>query len=276
MSTYHCQHCNNELTFTQHFRSAFCEKPACQRAKVSNYFIENTKRITNQVSILCQEFLNTNKSSDNGNILHSNVIESINNTSANIVLLPANTRKLTPLADDRKLAFLQHLEILFKEVTQSRPSTLKCYTTKLDAPLPKHEQDLLGKACATCKGSCCRLGKEHAFQDHASLDYFLAKQPTQFHLKDILDLYESYFPETSYSNACVFQGNQGCTLPSDLRSFTCKNYRCDSLKSYHQDLISTNHDVTFAAAVEDETIRHIRVFNKEHFLTVQNNDIDCE
>jgi len=276
MPTYHCQHCDNELTYTQHFRSDFCEESACQRAKVRNYFIENTKKITSQVSALCQEYLHKTKISDNRNSPDSNVIESINNTAANTILLPANTGNLTPLQDDRKFAFLQHLEILFIEVTENRLSTLKCYSKKLDAPLPIEEQHLLGKACATCKGSCCSLGKEHAFQDYASVDYFLAKQSTPLRLKELVDLYEAYFPEISYFNACVFQGIQGCTLPSDLRSFTCKNYRCDSLRSYHQDLITKDFELTFAAAVEGEIIRHIRVFNKEHFLAVKDNDFDSD
>ena len=39
-SIYLCRNCGEELSYTQHFRSPFCDNSACQRAKVQSYFVE--------------------------------------------------------------------------------------------------------------------------------------------------------------------------------------------------------------------------------------------
>jgi len=274
MAIYLCRNCGEELSYTQHFRSPFCDNSACQRAKVQSYFVELdelkelNKKIEVTVKLRSQSYLANLPNDEKEKVAIAE--------EPNIALLPFNSTQLSQLNDNRKSEFLANLGALFQAIEDDTPLSSENYSDVLDDPLPDKDAILLGKACATCRGSCCRLGKEHAFQDYASLDYFLAKQSPPLQLKELMDLYKGYFPEVSYLNSCVFQGEHGCTLPRDLRSFTCKNYRCDALTTYHQGLITKDHDLTFAAAVEGEKIRIIQIFDKEHFITVHNNDIDCD
>ena len=266
MSTYYCQHCNDELTYTQHFRSAFCEKPACQRAKVQFYSVDLKKKLAIEVVLQADKYL-SNSPLDKINLMSKEI-------KPNIALFPFNNKGLVPLCDERKSAFLLHLTSVFNAVEEKEPLVVKSYSTVLNEPLSVQEENLLGKACATCEGFCCQEGKTHAFQDYASLKYFLSTQSPSLQLKDLLNLYQEYFPEKSYDNACIFQAEQGCALPSDFRSFTCKNYQCESLKSYHHDLVSNEEKLTYSAAVEGECIKNIRIFNKEHFLSIPINTLD--
>jgi hypothetical protein len=152
---------------------------------------------------------------------------------------------------------------------QENPSSTKIYATQLDSPLEEKESQLLGMACATCMGECCGLGKEHAFQDTTSLTFFLNGQFKTLELSEVIQLYSQFFPNQSYENSCIFHGNMGCTLPSELRSFTCKNYRCQPLRNYHQELIKNKHELTIAAAAKEKNINKISIFNEEGFITIK-------
>ena len=264
MTVYQCQHCNEQLSHCAYVRSPYCEKPHCQRAKVQ-YHLSVTKKqiiseVTNEVTHVCNEYLH--------NIDDEN--HPINNlNSAHIVILPVNTRPLATLPAQRKNEFLLHLKTVYTDIIEQRPASSKIYTTQLDKPIDKEENQLLGQACATCKGRCCGLGDNHAYQDTASLGYFLESQSEAFNLEEITQLYSQYFPSESYQNACVFQGNMGCTLPSELRSFTCKNFLCPSLKTYHKKLINNEQKLTFAVATEERDIKHISIFDEQTFVRVR-------
>ncbi|AGH42448.1 hypothetical protein [Paraglaciecola psychrophila] len=111
------------------------------------------------------------------------------------------------------------------------------YSEQLYSPLPEDEANLLGKACATCMGSCCKHGQPHAFVDYPSLQHLLASQATELSEQELTDLYSDYFPTRSYQDSRVFQGNKGCLLPRELRSFTCNNFLCDGAINYRHEVI---------------------------------------
>ncbi|MCI2283426.1 hypothetical protein L3081_08470 [Colwellia sp. MSW7] len=162
-----------------------------------------------------------------------------------------------------------HLETLYLDIIEQRPPSTKLYEHELNEPLEDEEQQLLGKACATCLGECCSLGKNHAFQDIISLSHFLDNQPKTLTLNELTHLYSQYFPRKNYKNACIFQGKKGCTLPTELRSFTCKNYRCPSLRSYHQELLTTNQGLTIAVGALDRDIKKISIFDENTFISIK-------
>ncbi len=64
-------------------------------------------------------------------------------------MLPANTIQLTELGQKRKLEFLRHVSMIYKDVKTHNPSANKVYSEQLDPTLPKDEAQLLGNACAT-------------------------------------------------------------------------------------------------------------------------------
>lgn len=265
MSSHQCLHCKETLSFIEHARSPYCEKPTCQRAKVQLYLDENKKRLTDQLIAECEEYIQNIPTQT----LPSELDKDLKKTSPVVALLPANLKKLTNLSQQRKSEFLKHLSAIYSDVENNNPTANTVYTKQLNAPLPEDEGQLLGKACATCMGSCCKHGQTHAFVDYPSLKYLLAYRATELSEQALLDLFSDYFPKQSYSDACVFQGIQGCTLPRELRSFTCNNYLCEDLLSYRQNINQADSTLTFAAAVVKDKIMFTSVYNNEHFIRVK-------
>ncbi|MFT4808970.1 MAG: Fe-S-cluster containining protein [Paraglaciecola sp.] len=265
MSPYQCAHCKKTLSFIEHARSLYCEKPICQRAKVQLYLAENKQRLTAQVIAELEKFIKHTPARK----LPSRLRKELKKTSPLIALLPANTNQLTELDQKRKLEFLRHVSMIYKDVKTHNPSANRVYSEQLDPPLPKDEAQLLGNACATCMGYCCRLGQTHAFVDYPTLKHLLASQPAEFSEKDLLDLYSDYFPEQSYQNSCVFQGNKGCTLPRDVRSITCNNFLCDEVKKYRHEVLQADSELTFAVAVDKNTIMFTSAYSHENFIRVK-------
>jgi DNA-directed RNA polymerase beta' subunit len=273
MSVDQCQHCSEQLSTVDYIRSPFCEKPNCQRAKVQHYLENNKKQLiedlTHEVTTTCNDYIKTVNDSNEQINVSNELAELSKRNLANLVILPVNTNPLVTLTEQRKNEFLLHLTTIYIDIIENRTPSTKVYTTKLDKPLEKEENELLGKACATCKGECCSLGNNHAFQDTVSLGYYLERQSEAMNLEKLTFQYSQYFPSQNYKNACVFQGSLGCTLPSELRSFTCKNYRCSSLRGYHQDIIENDQKLTFAAAAQERDIKQISVFDAHTFLMVK-------
>jgi hypothetical protein len=184
-----------------------------------------------------------------------------------IALLPDNNNRITELPEERKEGFLSHLKALFNNIKTGETNILRIYADELEEPLSLVESTLLGNACATCKGYCCTWGgTHHAFQDYPSLEHYLSTQSTDITEEELVEAYRSYIPSQSYTNACVFQGDLGCTLPSDMRSFTCNNYRCSSLTTYRQDLAKSDSKLTYAAAIDHDTISRTTIFDAEDFV----------
>ena len=162
---------------------------------------------------------------------------------------------------------MNHLKALFNDIQTGKRSEHKVYAEQLEAPLSKTESTLLGKACATCRGYCCTWGgAHHAFQDSPSLQHYLSTQSARLSEDQLVDMYSQFIPKHSYQNACVFQGNLGCTLPSEMRSFTCNNYRCSSLNAYQQNITKSHSQLTYAAAVDNNGIKRTTIFDDENYI----------
>ena len=155
---------------------------------------------------------------------------------------------------------------MFNDIKASEKYIYTVYTDELEEPLSAVESALLGKACATCQGYCCSEGGTHGFQDYPSLEQYLSAQPAAITVDDLAETYSSYIPSHSYQDACIFQSEHGCTLPRDMRSFTCNNYRCGSLTTYQQAVAESNNKLTYAAAVDLDTIFRTHIFNTEDFV----------
>ena len=268
MSDNACIHCHSPMANIMYSRSPYCLKANCQRALAQCVLAEKKSKqktlhkvIINQLELGVKglsEFPTYEK-------MPVELLDSIRANTPIIGLMPANKNILTELPEARKAAFLAHLTAIFNDLKTGSEMTHKIYNNKLDDPLPEEEASLLGYACATCKGNCCGLGSTHAFQDYPSLENYLCTQPKDLSEDELKEAYRGYMPTQSYRNACVFQGNQGCTLPREMRSFTCNNYRCAELSNYRQQLASSESKLTYAVAVDNEQIIATSVFNAEHF-----------
>jgi hypothetical protein len=267
---YECQHCRDEMTFIYNNRNKYCNKPECQRALVK-INIEQKKSIHKAHHKILLDLHETHiedlEGLESGHHIPLKLLGSIEQNKPITALLPDNTNRVTRLPEERKEGFLSHLRALFNGIKTGEKNSFPIYADELEAPLSSAVSSLLGNACATCKGYCCTGGgAHHAFQDYPSLQQYLSAQPEDITEDDLVEAYRHYIPTESYRNSCVFQGHHGCTLPSDMRSFTCNNYRCSSLTTYQQDLAKSTSELTYAAAFDGDTITRTNIFDTQDFV----------
>ena len=104
-------------------------------------------------------------------------------------------------------------------------------------PLPSSVQQVLWAACATCRGSCCRLGAaSHAFQTGDSLRAYRLQYRPDASDAEILAAYRAHLPERSLTGGCVYQAETGCALPREMRSGICNRYLCDGLLALKEQI----------------------------------------
>jgi len=268
MSTHACIHCHSALSYIDYNRSPYCRQPNCQRALAQIVTAEKQSKqeaLYRKISAQCEEQVKDLLKFPTYEQIPLELLESIQINTPVVTLLPVNKNVITESSEQRKEAFLMHLVALFNDIKSGGEMPLKIYNDELEEPLPEEESALLGHACATCKGYCCGLGGTHGFQDYPSLEHYLSNQPADISEDELKERYRSYLPSMSYRDACVFQGNQGCTLPREMRSFTCNNYRCVKLTDYRKQVASSDSKLTYAVAVDHEKIIGTSVFNAEHF-----------
>lgn len=269
MLIYECQYCRDEMTFIDNTRSKFCKSPECQRALVQAEIEQKKTKLQEHhktLFTLYETHLKDLPGLESRHHIPVKLLESIEQNKPIVALLPHNNMLVTRLPEERKEEFLSHLKALFNDIKAGEETTRRLYSRELEAPLPAVESTLLGNACATCKGYCCGLGDTHAFQDYPSLKHYLSTQPADITENELAETYSSLIPSHSYQNACVFQGDHGCTLSRDMRSFTCNNYRCDSLITYQQDVAKSNSKLTYAAAVKHDTMTTTNIFDVDNFV----------
>jgi hypothetical protein len=144
--------------------------------------------------------------------------------------VPANRAPVAGLPSGAIEDFRRHLRRVVAEAS-ARASRHEGGPTPGRPPPPSPtppEADALARGCATCRGSCCRRGGNHAFLDAASIRRILANEEAL----DPIDLearYESRVHATHLEGGCLFQGPQGCRLPRTLRSNTCNDWLCEDL-----------------------------------------------
>ena len=120
--------------------------------------------------------------------------------------------------------------------------------------------------CAVCRGACCHLGKDHAFLDETAICRFKAHSGITNPL-DIVHAYAVHLPPIAVVNGCVYQSDQGCTLPRWMRADICHAYRCKGLKQaermirYHDVsrlyvVVRKDNRISRAAFVKAHRIRH--------------------
>ena len=79
----------------------------------------------------------------------------------------------------------------------------------LDDDVQDTNSAALNQACGVCRGHCCRLGGDHAFQDSTSLSAFMASTNNALTKEEVLARYQQYLPDETYRAGCVYQGVHG-------------------------------------------------------------------
>ena len=154
------------------------------------------------------------------------------------VVVPANLRRIVNLPERRKRPFRDHLMQSLSQAAALRASTANrasCDEQRVSAVGSSLVVDpLLGRGCATCRGRCCNLGRDHAYQDAATLEGYMHRHPGE-RPRHILEDYLSRMPNRTYEESCVYHTEAGCVLPREMRARICNEFYCAELCDFQRE-----------------------------------------
>ena len=176
-----------------------------------------------------------------------------------VAVLPDNGGRLSPLPSRRRRRLAEHLQTLVEGLERRAAEGFRHWKAAPTEVGPTRADQILGQACATCRGHCCRTGGDVAFLDTSDLERFWSTRP-RASSASIVRSYLSALPERSYAGSCVFHGRSGCTLPREMRANLCNAFLCDGLRELRSKLApDAPHGAFLATAKEGELLRAVRV-----------------
>jgi hypothetical protein len=145
------------------------------------------------------------------------------------VSVPLNNAELRPSSRERIRRLRKHLiESLREERSLKKPER---YAMPSDQEPHGFAGEVARAACTLCQGWCCRGGEEHAYIDGRTMARVRRARP-ELDARGVIRLYEAHIPAQGYSNGCIFQGAQGCTLDRSLRADLCNQFFCTGIAGY--------------------------------------------
>lgn len=206
---------------------------------------------------------------------------------SHMVVLPTGHARQVPMDDSRVEKYRQHLEKVISEAFQYSSVGEVPRDNNHDAHEKILEQDALfarqpglkeisDQFCMLCKGGCCARGQEHGYISASHIRRLLDADP-YLTADQLLDAYLSRLGESSTANACINQGPTGCVLPRELRSSTCNQFYCASIKKY-QAKVESGDDISTVAVIQREQSLWNRSYTSEpnevtRITLVTHNDI---
>jgi hypothetical protein len=175
-------------------------------------------------------------------------------------VIPSFRGRVTNLPERRRRAFRDSVNRLISDAgVPPKAPPPDGAVLPVVAPTPE-VQAVLGRACALCRGSCCRNGGNRAYLTVETILRYRAGHPDQ-RPRDVLAAYLSHVGNKTYDGSCIFHGPGGCGLPREMRSDTCNRFFCTGLTEFQQALtdqdpprgffVTTDGDTTLAAAFCD-------------------------
>jgi predicted nucleic acid-binding Zn ribbon protein len=174
-----------------------------------------------------------------------------------LVVIPSFTAPVTNLPARRRRAFRDHLKELIREASISR-ATRQAQPEKTSGA-PNAMQTVIGQACATCKGSCCRNGGDKAYLGEATIRRFIEAHP-ELRPRDVLAEYLRRISNKTYQHSCIYHSTQGCGLTAEMRSDTCNFFFCEGLKEFQLDHRETTGPIRVFLASESDGVIHTTAF----------------
>ena len=175
------------------------------------------------------------------------------------VAVPVNMRHIGNLPEKRRRTFCDHLkELIDQAATEPCMSTHltddSTMQTKRDAQMQGTElRSILNNACTICRGSCCIYGEDHAYLKVNNILRYMHQHP-ELQQQQVLGEYLSCLTKKTYKDSCVYHTENGCALPSYMRSESCSLFACDGLIEIEKHAIETKLNRFFIAAMEGRNV----------------------
>lgn len=189
-----------------------------------------------------------------------------------MVVLPTGHAHQVPMDKSRVEKYREHLEKVITEAFEyasvddvPRDNNHDAHEkileqNKLFARQPRLKE-ISDQFCMLCKGGCCARGQEHAYISASHIRRLLDADP-DLTADQLLDAYLSRLQDSSTANACINQGPTGCVLPRELRSSTCNQFFCASIKKF-QSKVESDDDISTVAVVQREQSLWNRSYTSE-------------
>lgn len=176
-------------------------------------------------------------------------------------VLPSNDASTSPLPKGRRARLTDHVRELVAIVERRRTSgrSLPRLADGKDSATDD-SANLLGEACAACRGHCCQTGGDHAYLDSVDVERFWATRP-KASAASIVRAYASALPRRTYAGSCVFHGTAGCALPREMRANLCNVFLCDGARALRSRLEESGTPEAFLVTTRDGTLlgaTHVR------------------
>ncbi len=238
-----CQHCGNRISLAQ-FRLQQCGNRQCKIERSKQIKREREKKKhANRLKLEKRERLamNTARVLAEGEKFVSMVV-------------PSNQRKLGKLPTERIEQFREHLDQIMSDSDsrQTDGQRKNVQTEKSESALELFPK-LVEKSCSVCRGKCCQGGGTHAYLTPQKLGDIQRRFPEKS-VEEIARMYLDRLPETSYEGACVFQGPTGCELNRELRSNTCNEFLCSSVRIIAARVNPMPNRTIVISAVSDDDV----------------------
>lgn len=209
---HHCPFCGGAVDPLQaHTRDGGCPSLSCRVRAREAFEAESVERLERRRAAAVRH-------------LGSRGVDPVDDRWA---IVPRNDAAEVTLEPHLAADFRRHLQ---RTVAESRPpnrATPGASSSMDTAPAPD-QRAALARGCATCRGWCCRRGGTHAFLDRASIERVRSDNPA-WSEEQIVTAYLDHIGSTHLAGGCLFQGPQGCRLPTRLRSDTCNDWWCPDL-----------------------------------------------
>lgn len=217
-----CSVCGTGLTVHERVRGGICGSAECRRVLAGRHAAQRSDVASTQLR-------------EAALALRGSVAEALRpRGDVLLAIVPSYENRIVNLPERRRRRFRDHLTSCITEAMVSGPPA-KASGDGITAEHYGADLPDLAKACATCRGFCCRTGGDRAWIDANTVRRFMAGSPT-LRPRDVLRVYLAHVPLRTFRYSCVYHGEQGCALPRVMRADICNTFECAGLQQLRRDL----------------------------------------
>jgi hypothetical protein len=247
-----CRVCQGPMTVHEETRGGVCSRDSCRKTDL----VQEVARRHREVAETRRQLSLEHREKVAGSLGFSPP------DSLSVAVVPATSRPVVRLPHRRRRQFLSHLARVIREAAgelQSAQAGELPEEERAGAAQFVPELPVTRAACSACRGFCCRLGGTHAFVDAVTIRRYLASRPGMLP-RDVLHAYRSRLPARGAQYSCVYHGENGCTLPREMRAHICNTFHCAELLELMKSAARPDAPPILIAAVHESGTVRSRLF----------------